>query len=360
VSGSPTAGTSDAAETPTGVVPPTEGGRSGFLSDVIVELGFASRETVEQAVRTARSPGSTVARVLVEMGAITEEQLARATAERYGIDYVDLAGFEVDPAAASLVKPPAARRYRAVPIAYAGKGLRVAMAAPADALGVTDIAAMTKLEVRPAVAARPALEALLEGLPLDGDWQREVAEDAEVEPEVEAKVDPVAEAERSEVARDGDDPDGRTARLRQERDELRAELRRVKAEGGVRNKEIELLHAELANAETRAETAADGARRLAEELSAADERAEQARQALSQMRDEAEREREHSAMTERALREQLGEEERRRSELESRLSEVEGAAFAAERAFEELRLAQGRMRGALRALAEPDAGGQTP
>ncbi len=72
------------------------------------------------------------------------------------------------------------------------------------------------------------------------------------------------------------------------------------------------------------------------------------------MRDEAERERERAAMTERELREQLGEEERRRSELESRLSEVEGAAFAAERAFEELRLAQGRMRGALRALAEPD------
>jgi hypothetical protein len=82
VSGPPTAGTSEAAQTPTGVVPPTGGGHAGFLSDVIVELGFASRDTVEQAVRAARSPGSTVARVLVEMGAITEEQLARATAER--------------------------------------------------------------------------------------------------------------------------------------------------------------------------------------------------------------------------------------------------------------------------------------
>jgi Type II secretion system (T2SS), protein E, N-terminal domain len=360
VSGSPSAGTSEAAETPTGVVPPTGSGRSGFLSDVIVELGFASRETVEQAVRAARSPGSTVARVLVEMGAITEEQLARATAERYGIDYVDLAGFEVDPAAANLIKPPAARRYRAVPIAYAGKGLLVAMADPADALGVNDIAVMTKLKVRPAVAARPALEGLLEALPLDGEWQQSRAEDAEVEPEGEAEIDAVAEAEPAEVARDGDEPDGRTARLRQERDELRAELLRVRAEAEVRTKEIELLRAELANAETRAETEADRARRVAEELAAADERAEQARQALCQMRDEAEREREHAAMTERALREQLGEEERRRSELESRLSEVEGAAFAAERAFEELRLAQGRMRDALRALAEPDAGGQTP
>jgi Type II secretion system (T2SS), protein E, N-terminal domain len=345
VSGPPTAGTSDAAETPTGVVPPTGGGRSGFLSDVIVELGFASRETVEQAVGAARSPGSTVARVLIEMGAITEEQLARATAERYGIDYVDLAGFEVDAAAANLIKPSAARRYRAVPIAYAGKGLLVAMADPADALGVNDIAVMTKLKVRPAVASRPALEALLEALPLDGGWREEEAD----EPKGEAEV-----AAAPEVAPDGDDPDGRAGGLREERDDLRAELLRVTAEAQVRTKEIELLRAELASAETRAETEAHGARRLAEELAGADERAEQARQALCQMRDEAERERELAAMNERALREQLREEELRRTALESRLAEVEGAAFAAERAFEELRLAQGRMRGALRALAEPD------
>jgi hypothetical protein len=353
VNGPPTAGTSEAAQTPTGIVPPTGGGHSGFLSDVIIELGFASRETVEQAVRAARKPGSTVARVLVEMGAITEEQLARATAERYGIDYVDLAGFEVDPTAANLIKPSAARRYQAVPIAHVGERLLVAMADPADALGVGDIAVMTKREVRPAVAGRPALEALLEALPLDtGGWEQ--ARD----PEGEAGAEAVEAPQAAEVVAEGDEVDAAATRLRQERDDLRAELLRATAEAEVRSKEVELLRTRLANAESRAEAAereAGDARQLAEELAAADDRAEQARRALCEMRDEAEREREQAAMTERELREQLGEEERRRSELESRLSEVESAAFAAERAFEELRLAQGRMRGALRALAEPDA-----
>jgi hypothetical protein len=359
VSGTAGADTSDAAKTPSGIVPPTGRGRSGFLSDVIVELEFASRETVEQAVRAARSPGSTVARVLVEMGAITEEQLARATAERYGIDYVDLSGFDVDAAAANLIKPTAARRYRAVPIAYVGKRLLVAMADPADALGVNDIAVMTKLEVRPAVAARPALEALLETLPLDaGIWEHDGAAAGRDERETEEPTGIAAETESVEPLADGgDDLHAQAVRLRQERDHLRAELLRAGAEAEVHSKELELLGAKLANAETRAERAereAGGARRLADELAAADERAEQARRALCQMRDEAERERERAAMTERDLREQLGDEERRRSELESHLSEVEGAAFAAERAFEELRLAQGRMRGALGALADPD------
>lgn len=73
------------------------------------------------------------------------------------------------------------------------------------------------------------------------------------------------------------------------------------------------------------------------------------------MREEHERERERSAMAERDLREALVGEQTRRAEREQRLSEVEGSAFAAERAFDELGVAQDRMRQALRALADPDA-----
>jgi hypothetical protein len=140
------------------------------------------------------------------------------------------------------------------------------------------------------VAGRPALEALLEALPLDaGRW-----EDA---PEPEGET-----GEAPEPA-EGDEEDGASPSLRLERDELRSELLRASAEAEVRGKELELLRAQLANAETRAETAereAGDGRRLAAELAAVDERAEQARRALCQMRDEAERER--AAMTERELR----------------------------------------------------------
>jgi hypothetical protein len=157
-----------AATPPPGVTPPSAAsGREGFLSDVIVELGFATRETVDQAVRAARSPGTTVARVLVETKSISEDQLARATAERYGIAHVDLEGFEVEPAAVNLIDPEAARRYGALPVGFFGQKLMVAMADPADGPGVDEIAALTGHDVRPAVASRPALDALLEALPLD-------------------------------------------------------------------------------------------------------------------------------------------------------------------------------------------------
>jgi MshEN domain len=150
-----------------GVTPPTKvGGTGGFLSDIIVELGFVDGETVEHAIEAARQPGRRVDQVLLETGAMTEGQLARALSERYGLDHVDLDQFEVDMSAAGLISRSSALRYRAVPIAFAAdKSLIVAVADPVDTLAINDIEVMTKTEARRAVADGRAIDALAEQLP---------------------------------------------------------------------------------------------------------------------------------------------------------------------------------------------------
>jgi predicted nucleic acid-binding Zn-ribbon protein len=138
-----------------------------FLSDMIMELGFASKEHVEAAVDTARSSGETVGRILVREGRLSEDQLARALAARYGLNHIDLAEFEVDASAANLLPPTAAQRYRAVPVEFELDGsLLVAMADPSDSLALNDIAFMTKLEVHAAVAAQDLIGDLVGRLPL--------------------------------------------------------------------------------------------------------------------------------------------------------------------------------------------------
>ena len=57
----------------------------------------------------------------------------------------------------------------AAPVGFADDGaLVLAVADPADSLGLSDIAVMTKLPVRPAVAARSQIEKLLETLCVHG------------------------------------------------------------------------------------------------------------------------------------------------------------------------------------------------
>jgi hypothetical protein len=145
--------------------PSLSGAGRRFLSDILVELGFVDQEEAERAVEAARNPGQTPEKVLLESGTITEDQLARALAERYGLDHIDLNEFPVDESAAALLRKTAAKRYLAAPLGFADDGaLVLAVADPADSLGLSDIAVMTKLPVRPAVAARSQIAKLLDTL----------------------------------------------------------------------------------------------------------------------------------------------------------------------------------------------------
>ena len=154
-----------------GITTPSRRGGSGrVLTDVIVDLGFVERAAMDEAIEMATSAGSAAERVLVSTGAITEDQLARAVAERFGLDHLDLHVYRVDPDAAKLVTPAAIKRYQAVPVAFAGdRTLLVAMADPANVLAVDDIAVMTGYEVRPAVASPTDIDFVLERIG-DPNW----------------------------------------------------------------------------------------------------------------------------------------------------------------------------------------------
>jgi type IV pilus assembly protein PilB len=146
-----------------GLTPPVQRGHSrGFITDVLLELGYVAEPVVRSAVEASRSAGKPPEALLLAQGAITEEQLARATAERYGLDHVDLAVYNVDLGAAALFPVAMARRYMAVPVGYVdSQTLLVAAADPANVLAADDIQIATGLDCRIAVSTRGDVEALL-------------------------------------------------------------------------------------------------------------------------------------------------------------------------------------------------------
>jgi len=149
------AGIGRVSDPASGITPPRRRGGSGkFLTDVLVELEFVDAERVQRAIDEARRAGVPPERVLLEARAVTAEQLSHAIADRYGLDHLDLSIFKVDMAAVNLLSAAAARRYGAVPVAFVDeRTLLVAMSDPANVLAVDDIALLTRLEVRPAVAS---------------------------------------------------------------------------------------------------------------------------------------------------------------------------------------------------------------
>jgi type IV pilus assembly protein PilB len=148
----------EASDEPVGnglTAPSPRDGGSRFVSDVVVELDMLPREQVNAAVEEARGSGRTPEQVLLQSGALTEEQLSRAIAQRFGLTHVDLNIYKPDLSAVNLIPAQAAKRLDAVPIGFQDDGsLMVAIADPSNVLALDDLKLMTGHEVQPVVASR--------------------------------------------------------------------------------------------------------------------------------------------------------------------------------------------------------------
>jgi type IV pilus assembly protein PilB len=175
-----------------GLYPPIRSGRSArMIGEVIVDLGYADRETVEEAVAAARAQGRPTGQVLVERGVLRHDQLARAVAERFGLDFVDLSVYDLDMGAVNLIRAETAKRYQAVPVGYADDGaLLLAMADPTNVLTIDDVAMMTGRRVRVAAASVEDLSLLLTRLAQMDDSIEDIVDE---EHEADSEPDMLAE-----------------------------------------------------------------------------------------------------------------------------------------------------------------------
>jgi type IV pilus assembly protein PilB len=145
-----------------GITPPQRKAGSRYISDVIVELGFVPRERVDAAIAEGKAAGRPAEQILIDSGAVSLDQYARAVAQRFGLHHVDLGIFKADITALNLIGAQAARRFKAVPIGFGQDGaLMVAMADPSNVLALDDLKLMTGHEVRPVVASADDIYGLI-------------------------------------------------------------------------------------------------------------------------------------------------------------------------------------------------------
>jgi type IV pilus assembly protein PilB len=161
-----------------------------LIGDVVVDLGFATREKVEEAVELARAQRKPTGQILVEQGILRHDQLARVVADRYGLDYIDLSVYELDMGAVNLIDMESIRRYQAVPVGFLEDGtLLLAMADPTNVLTVDDIAMLTGRRVRSASASIEDLNILITRLSRVEQSVEAIVEEEEGQAEAEFVMD---------------------------------------------------------------------------------------------------------------------------------------------------------------------------
>ena len=136
--------------------------KSKQLGQILIELGYIKPDQLDVALEEHRKTPKSLGRVLIDLGMIKESDLVRALAEQVGLEFVDLADFQIDSMATSLLPEALARRYKALPIGERDGKLLVAMSDPANVYALDDIRTITGRDVLPVVSTANDVEAAIQ------------------------------------------------------------------------------------------------------------------------------------------------------------------------------------------------------
>ena len=138
------------------------------LAALLVSDGHCDLRTVDRGRRVAAESGQRLDKVLIQLGLVTERDLARAYAALTGLPLAEPADFPADPALPDRIAPRFLRSARALPLGIEAGHLRVAVADPLDPFTPAAIAAAAGLPVDLLIGLPVELDAALARLYPDG------------------------------------------------------------------------------------------------------------------------------------------------------------------------------------------------
>lgn len=119
------------------------------LGAVLLDSGYISDENLQKAIGRHSEVGGRLADILVSLGVISEQRIARAIEETIGIPTVNLPRTEVMADAIAKVPADLAQEIGAIPFKLEDDLLRVAFSDPLDALAIEEIEDETDCIVEP-------------------------------------------------------------------------------------------------------------------------------------------------------------------------------------------------------------------
>ena len=132
------------------------------LADILVERGVLSEEQLRQAREVQKSAPGDLSSIIQDLGFANERDVTAARAAELGLQFVQIANYQIDPAALKSVPEHVVKRYNILPIKRDGNRLMVAIGDPKSSIqGLDDIRLVSRCQITPVLAPRTDLIAAI-------------------------------------------------------------------------------------------------------------------------------------------------------------------------------------------------------
>ncbi len=132
------------------------------LADILVEQGTLTRQSVDHVLLRLDGATATLGRTLVDEGAISEEQLAKALATQFGLPFDPLTDFRVDQEFYQTISVKLMQRHPFVPMKERDGVLKIAIPDPQDLIGLDELELLLGRRLELVVSSRNGILAALE------------------------------------------------------------------------------------------------------------------------------------------------------------------------------------------------------
>lgn len=159
--------------------------KNNFLGELLLEKGVITKKQLDEALekqKTTQKTGSRglLGQALVDLGYCTSDDISRAIANKAGVEFLTSDQYEVDMAAANLITPGLAKKYKALPIGFSNGSLLLAMKNPGDIIAIDDLKIITGQNIKPVVINDRELDEVLkrfENMSMVMDMAEEIEEE---------------------------------------------------------------------------------------------------------------------------------------------------------------------------------------
>jgi len=131
---------------------------------LLQEQGYVAADQVDAVVNSIRQEGETSLDILIQTGAVTEDDVLALIAAQFGLDYVHVNADAIDPTVADLVPGAVARKYGVVPVMAAEGSVTVALSDPMGYDTIDSLRYVLKTDVQAVIAPRSEVKAAMDKL----------------------------------------------------------------------------------------------------------------------------------------------------------------------------------------------------
>ena len=131
------------------------------IGDLLVEAGAITDEQLQEALAKQKEDGGMLGNVIMDLGFISRELLITVLTAQLGIDYCEIQSVKIDEEVVDLVSKDIVQKYKVMPVGFAEDNpniLQVAMADPLDLMAIDDISIASGFQIEPLISFEDDIE----------------------------------------------------------------------------------------------------------------------------------------------------------------------------------------------------------